>query len=113
MKENDPITFLKYANLNSSFIQPFGDDVTTHRCLYHLLNVVASCLAPWKTITGLNFMLSAFAVKHTMAFAFSLPVNLRGISFAPVVLTTLFPTMSNEMGVSFIPVMHNLAEIWF
>ena len=105
MKENDPITFLKYANLNSSFIQPFGDDVTTHRCLYYLLNVVASFLAPWKTMTGFNFMLSAFAVKHMMGFAFSLPVTLRGISFAPVVLTALFPTNIQPNG-SFIHSSH-------
>ena len=78
----------KISKKRSSFIQAFEHDATTHRFLNSSFSAVPSCLAPWKTIKGFNFVPSAFVVKHTLTLSFSFPVDLRG--FVPVLSTVHF-----------------------
>ena len=74
-KGNIPKTCLKNFKTNSSFIQSFDDDTTTHPFLNSSFGAVALCLALWKTIKGFNFVSSAFVVKHMLTLTFSFPVE--------------------------------------
>ena len=113
LKENILQACLKNFKTSSSFIQPFEDDATTHRFLTSSISAVASLLAPWKTIWGFNFVPFAFAVNHILTLTFSLPVDLRGTSFVPVVLTVTFPTIWDQSAVSSIAIIQSGEEFVF
>ena len=80
LKENIPKTCLKNFKTSSSFIRPFEDDATTHRLFNSSFSAAASRLAPRNTIKSFSFVLSAFAVKHTLTLSFSFPVDLGSTS---------------------------------
>lgn len=63
-------------------------------------NTAGTRLAPWKIRNAFIFIQSDFAVKQTLIRFCSLPVNFRGISFAPIALRVVFPIMSNHTPVS-------------
>ena len=62
-------------------------------------------LAPGKTMKGLSFVPSAFAVKQTDTFVFSWPDVFMFIVFLPIESTVVLESMSCQTAVSSIAIM--------
>ena len=68
---NFPKTFLAHSKFSSVFIHAFEDDAMKQREENSWFNTFMSRIASLKTITGLIFVLSALAAKHTDTQDFS------------------------------------------